>query len=272
VRNLSHLSFLVDQIEKMQKPNRISSQARVRRYVYYLGILTILLFIFAQAHKYYSKDYLDTFDQLEPTVPYNEYIDVKGQYLPYPGYKILQMVLAPISSDFSALRNYLNEQIDLISYFKLVPSGAHHITLNNLKNQTALTPNQLSILKTEQELIDRDQTMMSCLGKKLTMIDKREIRLEIEITDQNFNDLFKKYQQRWNTKFPELIVERPTSFYLTLAYQYRTIPHPDIYDELIKILKLWETYPIEIYLGPIEIAFYTTVISYTPVLSDIIYD
>jgi len=254
----------------MQKPNRISTQARVRRYVYYLAILTVLLFIFAQAHKYYSKHYLNEFDRLELTVPYNQYIDEKGRYLPYPGYKILQMVQDPISSDFLSLKNYLNEQIDLISYFKLVPSGAHHITLNNLKNQTTLTPNQLLILKTEQELIDRDQTMMSCLGKKLTMIDKREIRLEIQITDENFNDLFKKCQQRWNTKFPELIVERPKSFYITLAYQYRTIPHQDIYDELIKILKLWETYPIEIYLGPIEIAFYTTVISYTPVLSDII--
>jgi hypothetical protein len=256
----------------MQKPNKVSSQARLRRFVCHLGILTILLFIFARLHRYYVEYYSNSLDNLEIVVPYNEYIDEKAQFLPYPGYKILQFVEDPISPDFSSLTNYLNEQFDLTAYFKIVPSGIHHIILCNLKNHSKITQHQLSILRKEQELLDQEETTTSCFGKKLYMIDKREIRLEIELTDEKFLDSYKKYQKRWDEQFGKLIIERPTSFYLTLAYQYREIPHRDIYDELIKVLKLWETLPIEINLGPIEIASYANMISHTAVLSDVVFD
>ncbi len=253
----------------MQRLGKASNLSRMRRCIFELGILAIIFFTFGSIYHYYTQYKLSSFDFLETAEPYNEYIDGKAQYLSYSGYKILQHFEDPVSPDFSALVGYLSEQFDFVTYFTIVHYGVHHITLSNLKNRTSITRHQLSVLKEEQELLDQDHTTMTALGKRLYMINGREIRLEIELNDKGFLELYKKYKTRWDEKFGEIIIERPKSFYITLAYQYREIPHQDIHEEVIKILKLWETYPIEINFGPIEIVSYKNMMSYTPVLSDL---
>ena len=247
----------------------MSHITRCRRLILELSILAIVCLVIGKIYQRYTKYASYSLDTFDTAVPYNEYIDEKAQFLSYPGYKILQHVEEPISMDFSSLVAYLGEQLDFISYFTLVHHGVHHITLTNLKNQTSISRLQLSTLKEEQELLDKKETTTSAVGKRLYMIDKREVRLEIELINEEFLRSYKEYQKRWDDKFGELIIDRPTSFYLTLAYQYREIPHPDIREEIMKILRLWETLPIEINLGPIEIVSYRNIMSYTPVLSDL---
>jgi hypothetical protein len=244
-----------------------------RRFIRYFCTFTIILYLFAKTYPcYYAKNHLIPFcpsnfsGSAKLASPYNAYIDQKGKYLPYSGYKILQLVKKPIPSELTDLITFLTQQNGLNLYFKLIPEDAYHITLTNLKNKTLYEKNQLQILKQEQELLDKDDIAVTCSAKQLLLINNTEIRMEIEMEN---NDQLEEYQKRWNKKFPTLIIEHHTSFYLTLAYQYQNIPNKDIFDELNEGLKQWQLV-IEIPLDPIEICSYTDVITYSALVSDLL--
>ena len=245
-------------------------QARIRRFVFYLGIYSIVIFIFLAAHHYYDGNYSHFFLSTKSVSSYNEYIDQNGNYLPYSGYKILQLVSNYVPDKLTELYNYLNRQDELKLYFALVPKARYHVTLVNLKNKILHDDKQLEILKQEQLLLDKDETSTTCTGKSLSIIDKNEIRMEIDLVDSYVQSQLKDYQKRWNEKFPELILEPYTSFYVTVAYQYKDIPDKDIFNRLDKLLKEWIQLPINLELDPLEICSYTNLINHTPVTPDII--
>jgi hypothetical protein len=100
------------------------------------------------------------------------------------------------------------------------------------------------------------------------MIHKREIRMQIELTDSNYLNTLKEYQQRWKEKFPGLIIEQYTSFYITLAHQYQDIPNKESFIQLEYRVKLWQESIANIQLDPIEICSYNNLITYTAILPD----
>ena len=230
----------------------------IRRFVFYLAAILISFYLFNKTRR-------SSLGSIEFTTPYNEYIDQNGNFLPYSGYKILQFASNFASQKNLELYHFLDQRSDFKTYFKLIPPHAYHITLTNLKNKTVYTSNDLKVLKEEQELLDKDVIPLRCSGKQLLIINKKEIRLEIELSDSNYT---KDFQKRWSDKFPELIVEHYTTFYVTIAYQYKDIPTGDTLYQLQVALKEWKSLPIEIDLDPPEICSYKDVISYTVLIPD----
>jgi hypothetical protein len=87
-----------------------------RRFVCYFCIFTIILYLFAETFScYHAKNHLNPFcpsnfsDSAQLAAPYNAYIDQKGKYLPYSGYKILQLVKKPIPSELTDLITFLTQ-------------------------------------------------------------------------------------------------------------------------------------------------------------------
>ncbi len=242
--------------------------SQFRRYVYWLTIFTMFFYLFARVHRYSPKSFLNHSGLLQSPLQYSEYIDPNGNFLAYSGYKILQLIKGPIPPDLADLNTYLTQQNELKLYFQFVPIKAFHITLTSLTSAIPYRDDQVEVLKKEQDLLDTYDTETACMGKQLLIIDRNEIRLEIDITNEYFHDHLKVYQNRWNEKFPELITAHHASFYVTLAYQYRQIPSQEIFNQLDEILKRWQLFPIFLQLDPIEICSFNDLITYTAITND----
>jgi hypothetical protein len=248
--------------------NMIPRKINIRRLAYYLCIFTISGYTFSITRRYYSEKYTNALSSI-PTVPaYNKYIDQNGDFLPYHGYEILQFVVNPVSDKLMELFSYLSQQDEINQYFRFVPKSSYHITLAKIVDKSTYDKQTLDKLIEEQETLDAEDTYSLCNGKQVLLIDKKELRLEIELTSDLVIDNVKKIQKRWSEYFPKLITPQYSSFYITLAYQYKDIPNKDIYNRLETILRDWPQFPVDIELGPIEICSYSNLISYVVLLSD----
>jgi hypothetical protein len=248
--------------------NMIPRKMNIRRLAYYLGIFTISSYVFFITHRYYSEKYADPLSSISTVPAYNKLIDQKGDFLPHHGYEILQFVVNPVSDKFMELFSYLSQQDEMNQYFRFVPKSTYHITLAKLVDKRSYDKQTLDKLIEEQEILDSEDTYSLCNGKQVLLIDKQELRLEIELTSDLVLANVKKIQTRWSEYYPKLITPQYSSFYITLAYQYKDIPNKETYNRLEKILKDWPQFPVDIELGPIEICSYSNLISYVVLLSD----
>ncbi|CAF2385574.1 unnamed protein product [Rotaria sp. Silwood2] len=240
----------------------------IRRTVY--GSCTTLIFIYIVfgVYRYYYQGYFEFYDSTDPIKPYNKYTTIHGGLIPVSGYKILQSVANPSLQRIHDLYTYLNENKELKDYFILVPEDSYHITLTRLTNTLSIKESQLQKLEEEQELLDKNNPYIKCVGKKLLLIEKNEIRLQIELNNKYIDGYIKNLQKRWNNNFPKLITKHCTSFYIPLAYQYKDIPNQDILNRFNEALQQWYEMPIDVQLDPIEICSYSNLFAYEPILAD----
>ncbi len=268
VRNTLPCIHFGETQRRMHRLNKISRLAQFRRTIFYLSIIGIILYIIGTSrNRYYDQnDSHFILDSKRYAAPYNDYIDINGSFLPYAGYKILQFVKNPLPQDFVELNAYLDEQYELKKYFRLVPTSSYHITLTSLQDKTSYNNKELTMLKQEQELLDQDDTEITCTAQALSIVDKLEIRMEIDLQTSQI----KEYQKRWIETFPKLVVHQHTSFYITLAYQYRKIPDKQIFKQIEQVLKEWQSFPVDVPLDPIEICVYNNIANYQPVVPDLI--
>ena len=245
--------------------NMISRQSRLRRVVYFLFILTAFILCFARAHQYYSENGLPTFALRNTARAFNKYVDQDGLFLPSQTYKILQHVINPLHQTFVDLYYFLDQQNDLRLYFKLVPVDSYHVILADLRDRASLKDDQIKLLNREQELLDINLKETRCSGKQLFIIDRQEIRLEIQFPSDYLETYLSGVQKRWQEKIASTIVHQYTSFYITLAIQHRNFPTQNVLNQLDQALKEWKYWPVDIELDPIEICSYTSPISYAPI-------
>jgi hypothetical protein len=242
------------------RDNMCARKPPLRRLIFYLFIISTSIYIFTITRHSSSNQ-----NSIQFTAPYNTYIDQNGNYLPYSGIKIVQFVTNPASQQFVELSGYLDQQSLLTAFFKLAPLKTYHVTLTNLKAKVSDNDKDLQLIKKEQAFLDKDVISTKCHGKQLLLIDKNEIRLEIELT--NLNNVT-ELQKRWDGKLPDLIDQHCSSFYITLAHQYRDIPDKDIMFQLETVLKERKQFPTDIELDPIEICSYDNVINYKIIVPD----
>ncbi|CAF0833600.1 unnamed protein product [Rotaria sordida] len=255
-------------LRKLNIKRKISLQLPViRRAIRHLFTIIVITYIIFGVY-YYYEDYININDSIDSIARYNTYIDIKGNLIPISGYKILQSVASPSLQKIHELFTYLDKYNELKDYFILVFEQFYHVTFTKLINTTTLDEKQLEILEKEQDLLDKKQSQTICIGKKLLFIEKNEIRLEIEFKHDYINDYMKSCQKRWNENFPELIIQHCTSFYITLAYQYKEIPNQEILNRTKEILEQWHDVPFEIELDSIEICSYSSLITYEPIFAE----
>lgn len=249
-----------------------SRTTRIRGFFGYLLIGTVLFYISLTAYRnHYHHEDEDarsvSSDIRQHGTPYNQFIDQGGIFLPYSGYKILQFIKKPLPQGLIDFNDFFTRHEQLNSYFKPVPATAYHITLVNLKNKTSYDTQQLQTLTDEQILLDKDDTEITGSGINAVLMKDTEIRIEIELT----NEKLEEYQERWKTKFSDLIIAQyTTSFYVTVAYQYKPISNQEIFREIDDSLKTIISTPFDVPLDPIEICSYQDLVSYTAILPDFV--
>ena len=246
--------------------NMISRQSRIRRFIFYCCSLASLVYLTSLGHVFYA-DYLPTYLQ-HGTPAFNELIDIKGEFIDYYSYSIVQHASSNFVSRFTDLYAYLDQQTDLKLYFQLIPTDALHVTLTKLKNGTILPDANLEVLKNEQKVLDGGETFTQVTGSELILVIDREIRLKVAFSQSFVDDRLTPFQARWTQGFPSLIVEHLTSFYITLAYQFQTIPDQETRDRVSKILSDWQEWPIEFELDGVEICLFNNSIVYAPLLAE----
>lgn len=243
---------------------------RIRRVGLKTAVILIIIFVYLFIHKHTPKiserNPIPT-APAEPAPLYNSFIDQSGNYVQKTKYKINQFVGHPLPKLFQDLHSYLSQQDELLLYFKLVPQDSYHVVLTDLENDTRYGDLILKLLKGEQEMIEQMDTGTKCSGKQLVIIDKQELRLEVELEPDEKKSNIEEYQRRWSQNFPLLVVQHHKSFYITLAYQYRDFPHQDVALVLDKVLRDWKELPTDIILEPIVISAYSNLVSHRHIMT-----
>ncbi|UJR36422.1 hypothetical protein I4U23_029145 [Adineta vaga] len=208
------------------------------------------------------------------------YIDENGTFISHLKHEILQFVEIPLQDGFSQFVDFLDQQAELKEYFSFVPQTAYHTTLTILKEDTALKEETylseetvhkakyLDTLTNAQKLLDKAETFTLCTGKQISSLDKKEIRLEIEYQSDFMENIITEYQNKWTERFPQLIGEHRKMFYITLAYQYKTIPNEETFNRLNTTIQNWQDFTFDVYLEPIEICSYSDLLAYKPILPE----
>ena len=245
--------------------NTISRQSKLRRLVYYLFLFTVFLYGFARAQRYYYDHGTTFFASPKPAVPYNKYINRDGSFRSFQGYRILQHVINPLHQIFADLFDFLDQDNELKLYFKFVPMDSYHVVVADLRERSSLTDDNIQSLNDEQELLDSNLQDTTCLGKQLLIIDKEELRLEIQFPNDYLETHLNGLQKRWKEKFSPILVHQYTSFHITLAIQHRDFPTQEIFSQINRTLTQWHYWPVDIELDPIEICSYTNPVSYAPI-------
>lgn len=253
----------------MQKLNHMPRKTRRRRLVYLFTVLILGIYILLKVFPDSIKSIWPFSNSDEPARPFNHLIRQDGEYLPFFGYKVVQLVTPDESYDLTSMREFLQAHSELQEYFKLVPYYTYHITLTNLKNQTRFNEDQVSLLIKEQNSLDQDETSVVCHTKKGLYIEQNEIRLPVEVNNAQYLNSLRNHQRRWDQNFGDLIVEQFSNFYITLAHQYKPIRSKNVKNHMKEILDKWDTYPFEIPLDPIEFFSYTDAVTYSALLPDI---
>lgn len=246
----------------MQKFNRMPRKTR-RRLIYFFTVSVLSIYICSKVFRVKT----EVPDEIAP--PFNHLIRQDGTYLPFSGFKIVQLVTPEESYDLASMKEFLQVHTEIEEYFKLAPHYTYHITLTNLVNQTRLNEDQVSLLIKEQNTIDQDETSVIAHAKIGLYIDQNEIRLPVVVNNAAYLNALRTYQKHWEENFGDLIVEQFSNFYITLAHQYKPIRSPSIKSQIKEILDKWDTYPFEILLDPIEFFSYTNIISYAALLPDV---
>ncbi|CAF1354379.1 unnamed protein product [Adineta ricciae] len=196
------------------------------------------------------------------------YVDANGSFIHHMKYEILQFVEIPLQDRFNEFYNYVDQQTELKDYFTFVPQTAYHITLTTLKDEISENEEHIKTLIREQQTLDKDETFTLCLGKQVYNLEQKEIRIELEFQNNFLEQNITKYQKRWTNTFPDLIVEHRKTFYVTIAYQYKTIPSKEMFDQFNEIIQNWQDFTFEVYVEPIEICSYADLLLYKPIVPD----
>lgn len=248
--------------------NMISRQSKLRRLFYYFFLLTVFIYGFVRTRRYYydnNSSSTTSLSSLEPAVPHNKYINRDGSFLSFEGYRILQHVINPLHQTFTDLYYFLDQDNELKLYYKFIPVDSYHVVVADLRDRSSLTEENIKSLNDEQELLDDDPREATCSGKQILIVNKQELRLEIQFPDDYLETRLNGLQKRWKEKFSPILVHQYTSFYITLAIQYRDFPTQDIFNEVNRTLNDWHFWPVDIELDPVEICSYTNPVSYAPI-------
>ncbi|CAF3334295.1 unnamed protein product [Rotaria socialis] len=245
--------------------NTCFKRPRICLVIYYICAILVIAYGLILFNRYIFQPSPNVYFPFQIYPAYNTVIQANGIFLQNPGYKILQMVKHRLSDKFTEFHDFLQYQDELKQYFTLVPRTSYHITLADFRNNTNLTKESINELQEEQKRMDKYNTTVNCDGKDIFIIHTSEIRMTIEL-DNAYVARIKRYHRRWSKKFPEIISNLYTPFYITIGYQYKNLPNVTVLKEFSRLLRDWEGIPFDIELDSITICSYQDAITYEPIL------